>query len=62
MLQSEAAVAVAFVAGGIALGAASGLLPGLHANNMAFLLAGVAPSVPRAMPPATKATATAASD
>jgi putative membrane protein len=46
MLQSEAAVAVAFVAGGIALGAASGLLPGLHANNMALLLAGVAPSVP----------------
>ena len=46
MLEAEAAVAVAFVAGGIALGTVSGLLPGLHANNMAFLLAGVAPSVP----------------
>jgi putative membrane protein len=39
-------VALAFLAGGIVLGTASGLLPGLHANNMAFLLAGVAPSVP----------------
>jgi putative membrane protein len=38
--------ALAFVAGGIALGTASGLVPGLHANNMALLLAGVAPSVP----------------
>ena len=46
MLEAEAAVAVAFVAGGIALGTVSGLLPGLHANNMAFLLAGLAPSVP----------------
>jgi len=46
MLQADATVAVAFVAGGIALGTASGLLPGLHANNMALLLAGVAPSVP----------------
>ena len=46
MLEAEAAVAVAFVAGGIALGTVSGLLPGLHANNMAFLLAGAAPSVP----------------
>jgi putative membrane protein len=39
-------VALAFVAGGIALGTASGLIPGLHANNMALLLAGVAPAVP----------------
>jgi putative membrane protein len=38
--------ALAFVAGGIALGTVSGLIPGLHANNMALLLAGVAPSVP----------------
>ncbi|MES3516788.1 MAG: tripartite tricarboxylate transporter permease, partial [Natronomonas sp.] len=38
--------AVAFVGGGIALGTASGLLPGLHANNMAFLLAAIAPSIP----------------
>jgi putative membrane protein len=38
--------ALAFVAGGIALGTASGLVPGLHANNMALLLAGLAPSIP----------------
>lgn len=38
--------ALAFVAGGIALGTASGLIPGLHANNMALLLAGLAPSIP----------------
>ncbi|SFC33596.1 putative membrane protein [Halobiforma haloterrestris] len=31
---------------GAALGCCSGLVPGLHANNFAFLLAGVAPSVP----------------
>ncbi|PSQ44419.1 hypothetical protein BRD14_01230 [Halobacteriales archaeon SW_5_68_122] len=46
MLGAGTLLAFAFVAGGIALGTASGLLPGLHANNMAFLLAGVAPSVP----------------
>ena len=40
------AVALCFLAGGVTLGAASGLVPGLHANNMALLLAGVAPSVP----------------
>jgi len=40
------ATALAFVAGGIALGTASGLIPGLHANNMAFLLAGLAAAVP----------------
>jgi len=45
-VESQAVVAVVFVAGGISLGTASGLLPGLHANNMAFVLAGVAPSVP----------------
>jgi len=37
---------VAFALGGIALGTASGLVPGLHANNFALLLAGVAPSIP----------------
>ncbi|MFO7925390.1 MAG: tripartite tricarboxylate transporter permease [Halobacteriota archaeon] len=40
------AVALCFVASGIALGTISGLAPGLHANNMALLLAGVAPSIP----------------
>ncbi len=35
-----------FVFGGVALGTASGLVPGLHANNFALLLAAVAPSVP----------------
>ena len=39
-------LALAFVAGGVALGAVSGLTPGLHANNMALLLASAAPSVP----------------
>ena len=37
---------VAAVLGGITLGTASGLVPGLHANNFALLLASVAPSVP----------------
>lgn len=40
------AAALAFVLGGVALGTASGLVPGLHANNAALLLAGVAPSLP----------------
>ena len=40
------ALALAFVAGGVALGTVSGLTPGLHANNFALLLAAVAPSVP----------------
>jgi putative membrane protein len=38
--------ALGFVFGGIALGTASGLVPGLHANNVALVLAGVAPSIP----------------
>ena len=42
----SALAALAFVAGGVALGTASGLVPGLHANNMALLLAGFAPSIP----------------
>src|SRR6056297_4007988 len=40
------ATALAFVFGGIALGTLSGLTPGLHVNNLALLLAAVAPSVP----------------
>ncbi len=38
--------AFAFLAAGAALGTVSGLVPGLHANNFALLLAGVAPSIP----------------
>lgn len=37
---------LAFVAAGCTFGVVSGLVPGLHANNMAFLLAAIAPSVP----------------
>ncbi|MGQ3414064.1 tripartite tricarboxylate transporter permease [Natrinema sp. LN54] len=37
---------LAWVLAGSLLGGCSGLVPGLHANNFAFLLAGVAPSVP----------------
>jgi putative membrane protein len=37
---------LAFVFCGVALGTASGLVPGLHANNFALLLAGFAPAVP----------------
>ncbi|MFD1569450.1 tripartite tricarboxylate transporter permease [Halorubrum laminariae] len=40
------AAALAFLLGGVTLGTASGLVPGLHANNFALLLAGLAPSVP----------------
>jgi putative membrane protein len=40
------AALLAFVAGGVALGTASGLVPGLHANTMALLLAAVAPGLP----------------
>jgi len=46
LLASPGVAALAFVAAGIALGACSGLVPGLHANNMALLLAAVAPAVP----------------
>lgn len=41
-----AAIALAFILGGVMLGSISGLIPGLHANNMALLLAGIAPSIP----------------
>ncbi len=37
---------LAFVLAGISLGTASGLVPGLHANNFALLLAGFAPAIP----------------
>jgi putative membrane protein len=42
----SALVALGFVLGGVALGALSGLTPGLHANNFAFLLAAAAPMIP----------------
>ena len=35
---------LAFLSGGVALGTLSGLVPGLHANNFALLLAGFAPA------------------
>lgn len=38
--------ALAYVLAGVGLGTASGLVPGVHANNMALLLAGLAPSIP----------------
>lgn len=37
---------VAFTLAGSSLGVISGLIPGLHANNFAMLLVGLAPSVP----------------
>jgi putative membrane protein len=40
------AAALAFVAGGVALGTLSGLTPGLHVNTLALLLAAAAPTVP----------------
>ncbi|MFB6143265.1 MAG: tripartite tricarboxylate transporter permease [Halorientalis sp.] len=46
-VSPEAALlAAGFVLGGILLGLASGLVPGLHANNMALLLGAFAPAVP----------------
>lgn len=41
-----AALVLGFTALGSCLGIISGLIPGLHANNFAMLLAGVAPAVP----------------
>jgi putative membrane protein len=38
--------ALGFVLAGIALGTCSGLVPGLHANNVALLLAAIAPTLP----------------
>ena len=40
------ALALCFLSVGVLLGTASGLVSGLHANNMALLLGGIAPSVP----------------
>lgn len=37
---------IVFVLAGVALGTISGLIPGLHANNFALLLAAVAPQIP----------------
>lgn len=37
---------LAWILAGSALGTLSGLVPGLHANNFALLLAGIAPAVP----------------
>ncbi len=37
---------LAWILGGAMLGSVSGLIPGLHANNFALLLAGFAPSIP----------------
>lgn len=42
----QTVVVLAFVLAGVALGSVSGLVPGIHANNMAFLLAAVAPAIP----------------
>jgi putative membrane protein len=39
-------IVLGFVLGGIGLGTMSGLVPGLHANNFALLLAGFAPAIP----------------
>ncbi|RRJ30238.1 tripartite tricarboxylate transporter permease [Halocatena pleomorpha] len=51
VVAPERTVAVlAFVAAGCLFGTVSGLVPGLHANNMAFLLAALAPSIPGSPP------------
>jgi putative membrane protein len=42
----QTAAVLAFVLTGVVLGTVSGLVPGIHANNMAFLLAAAAPSIP----------------
>lgn len=44
--MGASALALGFVLGGVALGTLSGLTPGLHVNNLALLLASVAPAVP----------------
>lgn len=41
-------VTLGFAVAGVGLGTVSGLVPGLHANNFALLLASVAPAVPAA--------------
>jgi putative membrane protein len=42
----QTAAVLGFVLAGVALGTVSGLVPGIHANNMAFLLAAAAPTIP----------------
>jgi putative membrane protein len=46
LTPGNTAAGLALVVGGIALGTASGLTPGLHANNFALLMAAFAPSLP----------------
>jgi putative membrane protein len=46
LVAAPGIAALGFVFAGVALGAVSGLVPGLHANNMALLLAAVAPGLP----------------
>jgi len=43
---TQTAVVLGCILSGIALGTLSGLVPGLHANNFALLLAAFAPSIP----------------
>lgn len=43
---SMTVTALTFILGGVALGTISGLTPGIHVNNLALLLASVAPAVP----------------
>ncbi|WP_435197235.1 tripartite tricarboxylate transporter permease [Natronomonas sp. EA1] len=45
-VPESSVAALGFLLAGVALGTCSGLVPGLHANNMALLLAAVAPSLP----------------
>lgn len=43
---TAAVLALAFIGAGIALGTVSGLIPGLHVNTVAVIMASIAPSVP----------------
>ncbi|MDR5656948.1 tripartite tricarboxylate transporter permease [Halodesulfurarchaeum sp. HSR-GB] len=43
-----AILALGFITGGVGLGTASGLVPGLHVNTLAILLAALAPQIPAA--------------
>jgi putative membrane protein len=44
--QEPSVLTVTYVLAGVIAGTASGLVPGLHANNFALLLAGLAPALP----------------
>ena len=46
ILPSVTVTAIGYLALGIVLGTCSGLTPGIHANNFALLLAGIAPMLP----------------